>query len=98
MNYFGPEKSRKAWQTQIATPVGAICELCHEAVKEGDIGHSSKHGGVTHYECLIRSAVGSVGHQKRLCSCYGGTEDDPPGMTPRQAAIAAARLWDEAHT
>jgi hypothetical protein len=34
-------------------------------------------------------ALGSVGHQKGTCSCHGGTEEDPPEMTKRQAAVAA---------
>lgn len=48
-----------------------------------------------HSECQCRSIVGSVGHQKGLCSCLGGpgTEDDPPGMTKREAARAAMQYW-----
>lgn len=48
-----------------------------------------------HYECNMRSIVGSVGHQRGLCSCRGGpgTMDDPPGMSKRQAACAAVYEW-----
>jgi hypothetical protein len=46
-----------------------------------------------HIECYIRLTVGSLAHQQRKCSCYGGTEHDPPGMTLRQAAIAAFEYW-----
>jgi hypothetical protein len=42
-----------------------------------------------HFECAARAIIGSVGHLQEKCSCYGGTEEDPPGMTPRQAAKAA---------
>lgn len=42
-----------------------------------------------HSECSIRSIAGSVGHQTKRCSCYGGTLEDPPGATKREAAIAA---------
>lgn len=45
-----------------------------------------------HRECYIRRGVGSVGHLRRQCTCYGGVEDDPPGMTKREAARAAAEL------
>lgn len=44
---------------------------------------------VIHHECAARSALGSVGHQAGRCSCYGGTDEDPPGMTKREAARAA---------
>lgn len=49
-----------------------------------------------HLACLIRSVVGSVGHQQGTCSCYGGlTDGDPDGMTPREAAHAAAIYFKE---
>lgn len=46
-----------------------------------------------HRECAIRNIVGSVGHIRGTCSCKGGTEEDPPGMTKRQAAEAAVEEW-----
>lgn len=48
-----------------------------------------------HRECEIRQIAGSVGHQRGLCTCDGGpgTMDDPPGLTLRQAAVAAEREW-----
>ncbi len=42
-----------------------------------------------HVECNFRAIAGSVGHQKRRCSCFGGEEDDPPGLSKREAARAA---------
>jgi hypothetical protein len=48
-----------------------------------------------HAECNIRQLVGSVGHQRKQCSCYLGERaqmDDPPGVTRREAARAAAML------
>lgn len=47
-----------------------------------------------HLECVLRMAVGSVGHQRRECSCFGGTKDDPEGMTRREAARAACDLFN----
>jgi hypothetical protein len=44
---------------------------------------------LVHFECSARQVLGSVGHQRRTCSCFGGTEDDPPGATRREAAVAA---------
>jgi len=48
-----------------------------------------------HYECQLRGIVGSVGHQRGLCSCRGGpgTMDDPPGVSKREAARAAVAEW-----
>ncbi|MEI6196534.1 MAG: helix-turn-helix domain-containing protein [Verrucomicrobiota bacterium] len=45
----------------------------------------------------MRSIAGSVGHQNQRCSCFGGTEDDPPGLTVRQAAQAALDRYHELH-
>jgi hypothetical protein len=64
----------------------ALCSWCAEAFAPGE----SIEPGHVHYECGLRSVLGSVGHQRGLCSCYGGTEEDPPHMTRRQAAQAAA--------
>lgn len=50
----------------------------------------------SHRNCHMRSIIGSVGHQMRMCTCYvkqGEAIDDPPGMTKRQAADAAVALF-----
>lgn len=92
--YFGPPHLRKEWEKQVATPIGKPCLHCEEAIVEGDIGTVNYGGQIMHYECGMRGVIGSVGHQNRTCSCYGGTEEDPPGMTRRQAAQAACALWE----
>ena len=79
----------------------ALCFWCKELVVPGEgapdgiTAHSPK--GIVHHplheECAIRSVIGSVGHQRKQCSCYGGTEEDPPGMTKRQAARVAMWEW-----
>lgn len=66
-----------------------LCPWCDEPVLDGE-ELAPGHRQPTHYECGLRAAVGSVGHQRGLCWCYGGTEEDPPWMTRRQAAQAAA--------
>jgi len=48
-----------------------------------------------HIDCFVRSVVGSVGHQNKRCSCFGGTEEDPPNLTKREAATAAVRLFHQ---
>jgi hypothetical protein len=44
---------------------------------------------------LFRAVAGSVAHLERRCGCFvaGSTEGDPPGMTKRQAALAAWAYW-----
>lgn len=48
---------------------------------------------VFHFECFMRTMVGSVSHQLKKCSCYGGDQEDPPEWTARQAAKAASDLY-----
>lgn len=71
-----------------------LCEFCGEEILDGERANTMPGCVDAHRECLIRSVVGSVGHQLHKCSCYGGTEEDPPGMTKRQAAKAAVALWE----
>jgi len=80
----------------VPTPVGCECSWCGEEIVDGDVGQVMDFVGsdqITdsywHLECFLRSIVGSVGHQKGTCHCYGGTEEDPEGMTMREAALAA---------
>lgn len=69
------------------------CVWCDEPVLPGE-PLAPFNGSTMHYECGLRSAVGSVGHQTRRCSCYGGTEEDPPGLTRREAARAAMTFFE----
>ena len=82
---------------RVDTPVGEDCLYCWEPIQEGDSGEMIPVYEVglrpIHRECLLRLALGSVGHQQRRCSCYGGEEEDPPGLTKRQAALAACEFF-----
>ena len=43
-----------------------------------------------HRECHMRMVVGSIAHQSRKCSCFGGkAQDENPKLTIRQNAKAA---------
>lgn len=93
MKYFGP-KDFNPPQERTETPVGEPCSYCEEPIKEGDRGFTIPIAGSDseapyHHPCFIRTIIGSVGHQQKKCSCYGGTEEDPPDMTKREAALAA---------
>lgn len=82
----------------VFTPVGEICSWCGEEIGYDDIGfvmdeitEDEARDSFWHQECLIRNIIGSVAHQRKECSCYGGTEEDPPSMTKREAARAALK-------
>jgi hypothetical protein len=84
------------------TPAGQVCQRCHEAIAAGDAGvimpyynGQAWYSDAWHRECYLRMVVGSVGHQLGRCSCHGGTEEDPAGMTTREAARAALLLFEE---
>ena len=72
------------------------CTFCDEPILETDLAAQGLNF-TAHVECEFRQVAGSVGHQMKRCTCYGGTEEDPVGMTPREAARAAYDLFRE-HT
>ena len=72
-----------------------VCEWCKEPITWADATIEMT-AGRWHKECAMRSVVGSVGHLERRCSCFvkdGKAAHDPPGMTKREAARAAALLF-----
>lgn len=100
MKMFGPPWGHDG--EVVPTPVGEKCLWCEEPVVEGDRGvvtpfmdTDGQREAAQHRECLLRSIFGSVGHQLKRCSCFGGTEEDPPGATRREAAKAAVALFDK---
>ena len=75
------------------------CMWCEELVAPGDLMHSLLPG--YHYACALRASIGSIGHILGTCSCYvkdGTHEDDPPGLTKRQAARLVADYVNRQHT
>lgn len=72
------------------------CLHCGEPIIDGDPIVPNA-GEPLHNVCFTRMLVGSVGHQRKRCSCFGGTEEDPPNLTKRQAAIAAAYFFEGVH-
>lgn len=63
-----------------------MCQHCNEIIE----GKTSIRG--LHNECAVRLTVGSVAHQTKTCSCYGGDSEDDPTLSKREAALAAYRL------
>ncbi len=104
MKIFGPAPWGPALDGDVAfvpTPVGEKCIQCQEPIADSDSGllmpflsEAGPREVAEHRECFLRGVVGSVGHQLGRCSCFGGTEDDPPGMTKRAAARAAVALFE----
>lgn len=75
-----------------------LCPWCDELVEDGEDYETTNDGELRyHRACLIRQVVGSVAHQRRECSCYGGTGEDSPNLTPREAARAAWNYFLEHH-
>jgi hypothetical protein len=109
--YFGESWSYMTEQGQHSpTPVGSECCWCKEGFVEGEqglglptaslsVGSTSMDSEILSYyhkNCFLRSLLGSVGHQRKQCSCYGGTLEDPQGLSLREAANAAVREYEEA--
>jgi len=72
------------------------CLHCGEEIIDDDLAIVHNNGEIAeHKNCGLREIIGSVAHLERRCSCFvpGSTEGDPPGMSRREAANAAVRLW-----
>lgn len=85
----------------VPTPVESKCCWCEEGFVEGDQGMvipNFDSFSYYHKNCFLRTIFGSVGHQKRQCSCYGGMLEDPQELSPREAANAAVREYEEARS
>ncbi len=89
MKGFGDKCNPDLEQTPV--PVGQLCADCDEPFAEGDSGIWLNNDTLPqHLECFMRQILGSVAHQRKRCACYGGPEEeDMPGFSPRQAALAA---------
>ncbi len=61
-----------------------LCGHCEEPLLPGE---DIRKG--LHIECMTRLVLGSVAHQQRRCGCFGGTEQEDPHLTKREAARAA---------
>lgn len=91
----------------VPTPVGETCIHCDEPIAELDDGLLVPHfDAITtpwsplarhapyHYECHMRGIIGGINHLRGRCQCCGGSEPpDPPDLTKREAACAAAAYF-----
>jgi hypothetical protein len=95
MNWFG-KLPTVGPDLEIPVPVGKTCTHCQEAIGPNDSGVKYCEHEFAHRNCHLRQVLGSVAHIERRCGCYvkGSEEDDPPGLTRRQAADAAVAAWE----
>jgi hypothetical protein len=82
--------------------LGLLCLRCGEPFAPHEYGIMTQcieadgalASAARHRECEMRAIIGSVGHLLRKCSCYGGNEEDPPGLSERDAARALVEVWE----
>jgi hypothetical protein len=67
-------------------------ECCHETDPDTHVLLTDCRR-ILHYACHVRLTAGSIGHQTGRCPCFGGDEEDPPGISIRQAALIAWGYW-----
>jgi hypothetical protein len=88
----------------VAPPTEELCCWCEESFLEGEVGfvmdqitHDEAKDSFWHRECLIRNVMGSVAHQRKECSCFGGEGEDDSSLTKREAAKAAYEESEKEH-
>lgn len=71
------------------------CLWCEEPILGHEPAQRSGDGSGAHKACALRMIVGSVAHLEKRCVCYvpGSQAGDPPDMSMRAAAEAAAWLF-----
>jgi hypothetical protein len=97
MPWFGsylPHSHLRCKRTRPIYPSDKKCVWCLEGFKETDRGTINDAGQALHLECEIRMVVGSAAHQTGNCSCFGGTHEDPPDASPREAAKLALAMHE----
>jgi hypothetical protein len=70
------------------------CSWCWEDIGPDETAITINASTCAHTECAVRMISGSAAHQLHRCTCYGGTEEDPPGITAREAAKLAVETFD----
>lgn len=103
MRWFAPEVrvplARDSQLPRVAQPIGKPCAHCEEPIGPKDEGVMlSGSDDPWHQECFLRQILGSVAHQTRRCSCYGGDgNEDDDDLSRREAARRAVAYYQN-HT
>jgi len=106
--YFGepyPSRDRPAavfeGLKEVSVPVGQECLDCNEPIAAGDRGFllpvvrpRAPILRPTHFECHLRSVMGSVTHLEHRCTCFGGKDEDE--YPSRRLSALATLQWLEA--
>jgi hypothetical protein len=78
------------------------CLYCDEQINKGaefrTIPHLGENGSSTeqvHEECFVRMFAGSAAHQRRQCSCFGGSDHEERGLSRRESALKAYAVFKE---
>lgn len=85
-----PSRAGTLWGGMSKKAKALVCTWCGEDL---DPAHRVKEFPllVMHRECAVRAIFGSVSHQRRECSCYGGKDaEETLGLSKREAALLAA--------
>jgi hypothetical protein len=96
MRWFGTDWGAPVCQDtpHAETPIGETCVHCVDGFVADDRGVIITNAPL-HLECFLRTVLGSAAHQEGRCSCFGGTGEDPPGMSKRESARAAQRAFHD---
>ena len=97
MRWFGQKLSAPVYDDcpQVEIPVGQNCVYCQEPIADKDNGFVDAAGSAMHRACFLRDIVGSIRHQLKMCSCFGGCDrNDEPELTVRQEAEKAVAFYE----
>ena len=82
------DTGKSVYDCAIAQKNRHLCMHCDEPINWIEKIHHVD--GRMHRECLVRSIAGSVTHQQRRCTCFGGgSGHDDPSLSVRENARAA---------
>jgi hypothetical protein len=74
----------------------SVCFHCDEPILEDERSPLFPDTAV-HHECGFRMVTGSAAHQLGECTCYGGSREDPAGMSKRDAARLSLETYRMLH-
>lgn len=88
-HFWVPDTDRNEATCEACKLAYPLCRLCKEAIAPGDRTETRDFidsREAVHFECSARMALGSLAHVTGTCSCYGGENEETPGLTRRQEA------------
>lgn len=76
---------------RIEVPLDRVCMSCERAFLAGDNGAVMPSGYAQHRECVLRSALGGIGHHVDHARYCRGELGSDAGLSPRQSALLVWR-------